>query len=116
MTQIIVVNKRIHKPTRNDFYIGRPSPLGNPFTHIADKKTLAHRIVGSREEAIEAYQEYFKEEIRNSNSTVSHEFDRLERFVQDRDIVYLVCWCAPKGCHGDVLKAELERIKGVENA
>ena len=31
---ITVKNKYTSKPEKNDVYIGRGSPLGNPFTHM----------------------------------------------------------------------------------
>ena len=46
------------KKSPYDVYIGRPSKWGNPFTHKQDGKTLAKHIVGSRDEAVEAYREW----------------------------------------------------------
>ncbi len=57
--QIIVYNKKTesHQFDKNNFYIGRGSVVGNPFTHIKDKQTLAKYIVNSRDEAISKYEE-----------------------------------------------------------
>ena len=41
-----------------DVYIGRGSKWGNPFTHIADKKTKADFVANSRDEAIESYRDW----------------------------------------------------------
>ena len=38
---IHVYNRKIETHHTNNFYIGRGSPLGNPYTHITDKKTKA---------------------------------------------------------------------------
>jgi len=104
---IRVVNKRTHKPTPDDFYIGRPSPLGNPFTHIQDKKTLAKYVVSTRDEAIKKYAAYYLEQL-TCNQAFLNEWLRLVKFTKAHEHVNLVCWCAPQACHGDVLKEFLE--------
>ena len=53
MTKVVHCNKESY-----DIYIGRPSKWGNPYTHHADKETLAEHIVETREEAIQKYKEY----------------------------------------------------------
>lgn len=68
-------------------YIGRPSKWGNPWWVGRD---------GTREEVVEKYREWayipteegerFREEVR--------------RELQGHD---LVCFCAPRACHGDIL-------------
>lgn len=82
------------KRTPYDVYIGRPSKWGNPFSHRASG-ILGVRIVGSREEAIQAYREWL----------VVERSDLLAQLSELRGKV-LGCWCAPLACHGDVL-AEL---------
>lgn len=76
-----------------DVYIGRPSKWGNPFTHKNDGKTLAKYVVGSRKEAIEAFEEYI------TNGEGKHLLEDLHE-LKDKT---LGCWCKPKSCHGDVL-------------
>lgn len=49
---IEVKNKRTF--TSGGVYIGRPTILGNPFSHIA-KGTLAKYVVASREQSVESY-------------------------------------------------------------
>ena len=75
-----------------DVYIGRPSKWGNPFTHIADRKTNAEFVVASREEAIAAYAEWLQSQP-----------DLLAALPKLRGKV-LGCWCAPLPCHGDILR------------
>jgi len=72
-----------------DVYIGRGSKWGNPFTHKTG--TQAKWIVGSREEAIRAYEVWIKKQPELMNSL--HE-------LKDK---VLGCWCKPLLCHGDVL-------------
>ena len=76
-----------------DVYIGRPSKWGNPFTHIKDGKTLAKHIVGSRDEAVEAYREWI------TNGEGKHLMNDLHELKNK----VLGCWCKPQSCHGDVL-------------
>jgi hypothetical protein len=63
-------------------YVGRPSRWGNPY-HMTHGRT--------REQAIELYEVY----LRRAPGLLAdlHE-------LRGRD---LVCWCAPKACHADVL-------------
>jgi hypothetical protein len=76
-----------------DVYIGRPSKWGNPFTHIQDGKTLAKHLVGSRDEAVEAFREWI------TNGEGKHLMNDLHE-LKDK---VLGCWCKPQNCHGDVL-------------
>lgn len=71
-------------------YVGRGSKWGNPFTHIetvAAATGITH--VSSREEAIACYTRWLDEHP---------ELDFTELTGKD-----LVCYCAPKPCHADVL-------------
>ena len=70
-----------------DIYIGRPSKWGNPFTI---------GIHGTRDEVISKYEAY----IMNS--------PELFNSLQELEDKTLGCWCAPKACHGDVLKIMVE--------
>lgn len=67
----------------NAVYIGRPGPHGNAFEIGRD---------GTREEVVAKHRE----------ATLSDpEYcERVRRELRGCD---LVCWCAPKACHGDVL-------------
>jgi hypothetical protein len=75
-----------------DVYIGREVPefglsgsrWGNPFV-------MADESDAERERAIAAYREWI--------ATQAELMDSLEELRGKR----LGCWCAPKGCHGDVL-------------
>ncbi|MGB3388463.1 MAG: DUF4326 domain-containing protein [Pseudaminobacter sp.] len=69
-------------PAPGRVYIGRPSKWGNPFVIGRD---------GSREEVIEKYRAWL--------ASQPELLDALDE-LRGRD---LVCWCAPQGCHGDVL-------------
>lgn len=90
--------KVVHcKKAKHDVYIGRPSKWGNPYSH--KEGTLAQYKVATREEAIEKYAEWIKDQP-----------DLLKDLPELKDKI-LGCWCAPKACHGDVLVELLKEIK-----
>lgn len=84
-----VYNKRFYFP-EGAVYIGRPSLWGNPFSH--QEGTSATYKVASREEAIAAYRLYLMDH--------PELMERARKELRGKD---LVCWCAPKACHGDIL-------------
>lgn len=78
-----------------DIYIGRGSPLGNPFP-IGAK-------YGSRDTVIEMYKEYLSQEVNKDNKIILKELDKISNTLDICD-VNLVCFCKPKRCHGDIIK------------
>jgi len=54
------------KKDRYDVYIGRPSKWGNPYSHL--ENTLADFQVNTREEAIEKYREWIRDQSHLLNS------------------------------------------------
>jgi len=104
---IRVVNKKTYGG--DGVYVGRPHPLGNPFSHIRSS-TRAEVIVGSRDEAVERYEEWLKEKL-ETDSLVRRAFEDLVQFYRDFGELTLICWCEPKRCHAGVLKRLiLERV------
>ena len=85
------LNKHIDELTAGAQYVGRPSPFGNPFVIGED---------GTRDEVIELYRQWFHEKILN-DPLFKVDLDRL----RGHD---LVCWCAPRACHADVILAYLD--------
>lgn len=106
---ITVVNKYKHKKTKQDVYIGRGSPLGNPYTSIQSKKTKADFVVNTREEAISNYQKWLSTKMAQNNEEVMNEIYRIRNLAQEGD-VNLVCYCKPQACHGDILKNMIEQL------
>lgn len=100
---ITVINK-YQKPNSGE-YIGRGSPLGNPYNHMPGTK--AQFMVGSREEAVAHYESWLEVQIREKNRAVLMELYRLLQLAMKGDLE-LRCFCAPKRCHGDVIKRVLE--------
>lgn len=104
---ITVVNKHHgHQPDwKQSFYIGRGSPLGNPYSHMPNTK--AEHWVRTREEAVSHYAEWLKHKIQTNDKDVCKALNRILRATETGD-VQLICFCKPKACHGDVIKAAIE--------
>jgi hypothetical protein len=103
MNNIWVVNKSIHAPTENDFYIGRGSVLGNPYTSKILHETKAQFKCSSKEESIKSYKNYLNKKIENKDKNICDELNKIYLKSLETDI-YLVCYCKPKMCHGDIIK------------
>lgn len=82
-----VWNKRDPNIPKDAIYVGRPSIWGNPFVIGKD---------GSREEVVEKYRETLLFWLDKWPEKTRYDLDQL----RGKD---LVCWCAPKACHADVL-------------
>lgn len=78
-----VYNKYHGNTSEGSIYIGRPSVYGNPFEIGRD---------GTREEVIETYRDY----VENNPELIT----LIQQNLRGKD---LVCFCAPKACHGDIL-------------
>lgn len=75
-------------------YIGRGSPLGNPYK-INNYMT--------REQCIINYEEYIIRELEKENKEILNELIRLFNIALKQEL-NLVCYCSPKPCHGDIIK------------
>jgi len=78
-----VLNKYKSGVPEGSVYIGRPSKWGNPFSIGKD---------GTREEVIAKYLGWIL--------THPEKMEDAQRELQGQN---LVCFCAPKACHGDIL-------------
>lgn len=83
MSAPTVLNKYKSGIPDGSVYIGRPSKWGNPFSIGKD---------GTREEVIGKYLAWIL-----SNP---EKMEEVKRELQGKN---LVCFCAPKACHGDIL-------------
>jgi len=93
MTRVVHCKKEPY-----DVYIGRPSKWGNPFSHQSNG-TLAEFIVPTRDDAVEAYEEWI----------TSGDGQHLLADLHELKDKTLGCWCKPKRCHGDVLVKLIEK-------
>ena len=103
---INVVNKKNYIGSGE--YIGRGSPLGNPFKMMGESE---------REVVIKRYKQWLWEQI-NKETEQKKEIMRLARKYKKEGVLVLICYCAPKSCHGSVIKAAIEWIvrEGSEKA
>ena len=107
---ITVYNSHLedHTSDKNNFYIGRKSPLGNPFTFDGKRSKLAELSFKTREEALKAYELYFESEY-GKNNDLTKEFDKIYQRYKEGNDIYLQCFCKPEKCHGDFIKKMLQQ-------
>lgn len=105
--EIEIINTHHLKNKKVGEYIGRGSPLGNPYSHL--EGTTALYKVATREEAIEQYRIWLQKQIEQPNFKVIEELDRLAYKAISEGSLKLRCYCAPAPCHGDVIKEFLEK-------
>ena len=102
---IHIRNKRIWKGEGE--YLGRPSPLGNPYQIGRD---------GTRLEVMEKFERWLDRILKEPPNHLSWNeqlaqtmfFDLLVK--AEKDDLNLICWCAPAPCHLDIVKKKLESL------
>ena len=95
---IKIENKRTYKGGGE--YVGRPSPLGNPFK--------IGNVDGDREEVIRKYKAWLRRNI--TNKSVANELGRLITKYRKEGHLTLICWCAPLPCHADVIARYIKKL------
>lgn len=91
-----VWNKRDPNVPEGAVYVGRPTKWGNPFVIGSKADPEDPCSFGrTRLEVVQAYRDY----LRYVTSGIELGFD-AKRELRGK---HLVCWCAPKPCHADVL-------------
>jgi len=80
--------------------VGRPSPLGNPFAMQGES---------TRAQVIRDYEAWLAEQLLDPKSAASVELHRLAALARKQDLC-LVCFCAPKACHADIIKRTIEAM------
>jgi hypothetical protein len=98
--KVLIKNLRVERPTEPwQVRVDRSSVLGNPFPM---------RNESERDEVCDAYAVYFKKQF-ESNEAFKNELRRLYKIGQRYGRLELFCWCAPKRCHAETIKAFLEQ-------
>jgi hypothetical protein len=92
----------------NNYYIGRPSILGNPFTHNGVRTNLAKLSFKTREDAIAAYDKYF-DTMYGKDDEFTKAFDEIYEHYKNGEDIYLQCFCKPLACHGDIIANKLQK-------
>lgn len=82
----------------NGHYVGRPSPLSNPFI-ITELQ--------SRIKCIKAYANMLRNEILDNNPTIISALSNLYSYLLEHNELNLVCYCSPLPCHAEVIKQVL---------
>ena len=95
---MITVGNKTHGA--KGIYVGRPSPLGNPFAMQGE---------ASRAQVIRDYEDWLAEQLLDPSSPASIEMHRLAELARKQDLC-LLCFCAPKACHIDIIKRTIEAI------
>ena len=96
--EIIVVNK-YHKESGE--YIGRGSPLGNPYSH--QKGTTAIYQTANRYDSVRSYKDWLDGKIAEEDPAILNELMRLFELAQQGPLK-LACFCAPQKCHGEIIR------------
>lgn len=103
MGNIIITRKESQREGYKRFYIGRPSPLGNPYELNA--------LSGlTRTAAIREYRIWLRQQIAEDNQQVINKLTEIKIALLDSDVA-LDCHCTPMICHGEVIKEYLETGK-----
>lgn len=76
------------------FYIGRGSPLGNPYPIDSNN---------TREQVIAKYKIWLEHHIEINDPEICNELNAILIASKHYD-VGLICFCTPKKCHGEVIK------------
>lgn len=86
-SNLTVINRRSGAPY--DIYAGRPSILGNPFSH--EGNTLAIHRVRTRDDAVKEYERYAWQRMQTDEA-----FRKALLACEGRRVA---CWCYPLNCH-----------------
>lgn len=104
---IKVIHKKDTDKYENVIYIGRGSVLGNPYTSIKNRETLAEYTVDSRAESIECYRNYLNDCIEKREEGVCNTLNQIYNLAVKGEVC-LSCYCSPRSCHGDIIKQVIE--------
>jgi hypothetical protein len=94
---VITVNNlsNAHPFDEFDVRVDRKSVFGNPFRMTSESQ---------RNYVCDQYEEYFKCQTEN-NIEFRQALDELIRLYKKHGVLNLFCWCYPKRCHAETIKA-----------
>lgn len=87
---IHVCNKYYFKGS-NGIYVGRPSPLSNPFPFRSGEEVGEHI-------------EYLESQVYFGNILIIPSLKKLLDIFLKEEELNLLCWCSPNRCHADSVK------------
>jgi hypothetical protein len=82
------------------FYVGRPTPLGNPFRLEREDQ---------REEVVARYATWLNDQVRRGDPEVIRALEEFYRALRQKGAITLLCFCAPRRCHAEVIAEYLRR-------
>ena len=93
--KVTVINRKTASTPELDraIYVGRPGPLGNPFS------ASEH----GRLEAIALYKQWLQLQYLTGNKAVIDALIGLAKILYKDKEITLSCWCAPEPCHADII-------------
>jgi hypothetical protein len=98
--KITIKNRRTYKGPGEWIARGK-SPLGNPF-YLKNVNDDHERC-----SVIRKYKVWLWGHIENGTKDIMAELDRLYGIAMTGEELVLICFCAPKQCHGDVIRQYL---------
>lgn len=98
---IRIINLRDYKLKEGEVIIkvDRSSVLGNPYYMNGESM---------RDKVCDDYEKYFNVLIKNNNRALN-ELRKIYKIAKVNDVA-LGCWCYPKRCHAEVIKAFLDKF------
>jgi hypothetical protein len=98
---MLIINK-YKNPTTKGIYIGRGSPLGNPYPITEEQP---------RDYVIDKYEKYLIDRIINKDYIIINAINNLNKDST------LICFCSPKRCHGEIIEKIYNELKekGLDN-
>jgi hypothetical protein len=101
---IRIENIRTYNPKDNPTYIhvkvDRSTIFGNPYPLSSESY---------RDTCVSLYRKYF-DTVLLPKSRIRETLSRLSKFHKEGRTIVLLCWCAPKKCHAEVIKEYIEKL------
>lgn len=95
---IRIINLRKFKPTEPyDVCVDRATPLGNRFRMKIGG--------GNRNKVCDAYNNEFQKKVLYEHKQFMAELNRLIKLYNKYNKLRLFCWCVPKRCHAETIRA-----------
>lgn len=94
--KIKIRNKKTY--TGNGNYVERGTALGNPFALVNGEQ--------DRDYAIDKYKEWLWKQIKHDGPERKMLMHLVAKFKKEGEL-NLICYCAPKRCHAEVIKAAI---------
>lgn len=94
-----------------DIYIGRATS-GRPASPLANPFPMRHE--SDRDASVAKYRVWLWNQMQIPSSPALAELNRIRQLASVESI-NLLCWCAPKKCHGDIIVAAIKYLEGVKS-